>query len=54
MNISLDGYCDHTLGEPSEEIMEYFTDLMDDVDLLFFGRIMYQLIFLYWVDWQRV
>lgn len=50
MNISLDGYCDHTLGEPSEELMEYFTEMMDDVDLLFFGRIMYQLMFPYWGD----
>lgn len=50
MNISLDGYCDHTLGEPSEELMDYFTWLMDDVDLLFYGRVMYQLMFPYWAD----
>jgi len=50
MNISLDGYCDHTLGEPSEELMEYFTWMMDDVDLLFYGRVMYQLMFPYWAD----
>ena len=50
INISLDGYCDHTLGEPSEELMEYFTWMMDDVDLLFYGRIMYQLMFPYWAD----
>lgn len=50
LSISLDGYCDHTLGEPSEELMEYFVALMDDVDLLFYGRIMYQLMFPYWAD----
>jgi dihydrofolate reductase len=50
MNISLDGYCDHTLGEPSEELMEYFTRMMDEVDLLFYGRVMYQLMFPYWAD----
>jgi dihydrofolate reductase len=50
MNISLDGYCDHTLGEPSEELMAYFAALMDDVDLLFYGRVMYQLMFPYWAD----
>ncbi|NRF40217.1 dihydrofolate reductase family protein [Pedobacter foliorum] len=50
MNISLDGYCDHTLGEPSEELMEYFVGMMDDVDLLFYGRIMYELMFPYWAD----
>jgi dihydrofolate reductase len=53
LNISLDGYCDHTLGEPSEEMMEYFTALMDDVDLLFYGRVMYQLMFPYWADVAR-
>jgi dihydrofolate reductase len=50
LNISLDGYCDHTLGEPSEELMEYFAAMMDDVDLLFYGRVMYQLMFPYWSD----
>ncbi|MHA4895888.1 dihydrofolate reductase family protein [Pedobacter sp. PWIIR3] len=50
INISLDGYCDHTLGDPSEELMEYFAATMDDVDLLFYGRVMYQLMFPYWAD----
>ncbi len=53
INISLDGYCDHTLGEPSEELMEYFAAMMDDVDLLFYGRVMYQLMFPYWADVAR-
>ncbi len=50
MNISLDGYCDHTLFNPSEEVHEYFTSLLDEVDLLFFGRIMYQLMFPFWAN----
>jgi dihydrofolate reductase len=50
MNISIDGYCDHTIGNPSEELLDYFTGTMDDVDLLFFGRVMYQLMFPYWSD----
>lgn len=50
MNISLDGYCDHTFANPSEELLDYFTGTMDDVDLLFFGRVMYQLMFPYWSD----
>jgi dihydrofolate reductase len=50
MNISLDGYCDHTMFNPSEEVHDYFTEMMDDVDLLFFGRVMYQLMFPYWSD----
>lgn len=50
MNISLDGYCDHTMASPGEELMDYYTGTMDDVDLLFFGRVMYQLMFPYWGD----
>lgn len=50
INISLDGYCDHTAFNPSEEVLDYFTEMMDGVDLLFFGRVMYQLMFPYWGD----
>jgi dihydrofolate reductase len=50
INISIDGYCDHTTFNPSEELLDYFTGMMDDVDLLFFGRVMYQLMFPYWSD----
>lgn len=50
MNISLDGYCDHTTFNPSEDLHDYFAGMMDDVDLLFFGRVMYQLMFPYWSD----
>ncbi|MVM41622.1 deaminase [Spirosoma sp. HMF3257] len=50
MNISLDGYCDHTMFNPSEEVLEYFTATLREVDLLFFGRVMYQLMFPYWAD----
>ncbi|SOD90498.1 dihydrofolate reductase family protein [Spirosoma fluviale] len=50
INISLDGYCDHTLFKPSEEVHAYFTSLLNEVDLLFMGRIMYQLMFPFWAD----
>ncbi|SMC89373.1 dihydrofolate reductase family protein [Pedobacter africanus] len=50
MNISIDGYCDHTMFNPAEDVLEYFTGTMDDVDLLFFGRVIYQLMFPYWSD----
>jgi len=53
MNISLDGYCDHTIFNPSEEQMDYFTDMMNDVDLIFYGRVMYELMFPYWEDVAR-
>jgi Dihydrofolate reductase len=50
LNISLDGYCDHTAFNPNEDMMDYFTGTMDGVDLFFFGRVMYQLMFPYWGD----
>ena len=34
INITLDGCCDNTKGIADEEIHEYFTGLMRDVDLL--------------------
>ncbi|MGB8771784.1 MAG: dihydrofolate reductase family protein [Candidatus Korobacteraceae bacterium] len=50
INITLDGCCDHTKMTADEEIHEYFTQLMRDVDLLVFGRKTYQLMVPYWPD----
>lgn len=53
INISLDGYCDHTIANADEELHDYFTEMMNEVDLLFFGRVMYQLMFPYWSDMAK-
>src|SRR5215472_6818389 len=50
INITIDGCCDHTKMIADEEIHEYFTHLMRDVDLLVFGRKTYQLMVPYWPD----
>jgi len=50
INITLDGCCDHAKMIADEEIHEYFTDLMRDVDLLVFGRKTYQLMVPFWPD----
>jgi len=50
INITLDGCCDHTKMIADEEIHEYFTNLMRDVDLLVFGRKTYQLMVPFWPD----
>ena len=50
INITLDGCCDHTKMIADEEIHEYFTDLMRDVDLLVFGRKTYQLMVPFWPE----
>ena len=50
INITLDGCCDHTKTIADEELLEYYTHLMRDVDLLVFGRKTYQLMVPYWPD----
>jgi dihydrofolate reductase len=50
INITLDGCCDHTKSIANEEVHEYFTHLMRDVDLLVYGRKTYQLMVPFWPD----
>ena len=50
INITIDGCCDHTKGNGTEEIHEYFTDLMREVDLVVYGRKTYQLMVPFWPD----
>jgi dihydrofolate reductase len=50
INITLDGCCDHTKTIADEELLEYYTHLLRDVDLLAFGRKTYQLMVPYWPD----
>jgi dihydrofolate reductase len=50
INITLDGCCDHTKVLADDEILEYFTDLMRDVDVQVFGRKTYELMVPYWPD----
>ena len=50
INLSLDGCCDHTKLSADEEVHEYFTDLMRDVDVLVYGRRTYQLMVPFWPD----
>jgi dihydrofolate reductase len=50
INITLDGCCDHTKMIGDEEIHQYFTQVMQDVDLLVFGRKTYQLMIPFWPD----
>jgi len=50
INTTLDGCCDHTKQLADEETHEYFTHLMQDVDLLVFGRKTYQLMVPFWPE----
>ena len=50
INLTLDGCCDHTPVNPDDEVLEYFTDLVREVDLQVFGRKTYQLMIPYWPE----
>jgi dihydrofolate reductase len=50
INITLDGCVDHTPTIADDELLEYCTHLMRDVDLQVFGRKTYQLMVPYWPD----
>lgn len=43
MNMTLDGFCDHTAMIADEEIHQHYTDLLSSGDSVIYGRITYQL-----------
>lgn len=53
INVTADGYCDHHLGIPDEEMVGYFTRLMKESDTLLYGRTTYELMFPYWPEVAR-
>ena len=52
INLTLDGCCDHTkfTPPPDDEVLEHYTHLLRDFDLLVYGRKTYQLMVPYWPD----
>jgi dihydrofolate reductase len=49
INISIDGFCDHTAMIPDEEIHEHYSDLLSSADTILYGRITFQLME-YWLS----
>jgi dihydrofolate reductase len=43
INMTLDGFCDHTAIIPDEEIHQHYADLLRKADTILYGRITYQL-----------
>ena len=43
INMTLDGFCDHTAIIPDEEIHQHYSELLSGADTIIFGRITYQL-----------
>src|SRR5687768_17359440 len=48
MNMTLDGFCDHTAMIADEEIHQHYNDLLSNADTLIYGRITYELMECYW------
>jgi dihydrofolate reductase len=48
MNMSLDGFCDHTSMIADDEIHQHYNELLSNADTLIYGRITYQLMESYW------
>ncbi|HLO90542.1 MAG: dihydrofolate reductase family protein [Chloroflexota bacterium] len=43
INMTLDGYCDHTAIEPDEEVHYHYMGLLNNASAILYGRITYQL-----------
>lgn len=43
MNMTLDGYCDHTVMTADDEIHDHYTDLLRGADTIIYGRITFRL-----------
>jgi len=43
INMTLDGFCDHTAIIPDEEIHQHYTELLSEAGAILYGRITYQL-----------
>jgi dihydrofolate reductase len=48
INMTLDGFCDHTAMIADDEIHQHYNELLSDADTLIYGRITYQLMESYW------
>jgi dihydrofolate reductase len=48
MNMTLDGFCNHTAMIADEEIHQHYNELLSSADTLIYGRITYQLMESYW------
>ncbi|HEY9005123.1 MAG TPA: dihydrofolate reductase family protein [Ohtaekwangia sp.] len=48
INMTLDGFCDHTTMMADDELHEHYNDLLRNAGALVYGRITYQLMESYW------
>lgn len=48
INMTLDGFCDHTTGVVDAELHQYYADLVKNAGVMLYGRTTYQLMESYW------
>lgn len=48
INLTLDGFCDHTVMTADKDLHQHFSDLLRDSGVVLYGRITYQLMESYW------
>src|SRR5512135_1709403 len=48
INMTLDGFCDHTAGIADDELHQHYNELLSQSGAIIYGRITYQLMESYW------
>jgi dihydrofolate reductase len=48
INMTLDGFCDHTAGIADDDLHQHYNELLSEADTLLYGRITYQLMESFW------
>jgi dihydrofolate reductase len=48
MNVTFDGFCDHTAGIANPELHEFYTDMINNAGTILYGRTTYELMEDYW------
>lgn len=48
INLTIDGYCDHTAVNPDDEVHEHYNELLRIAGTLLYGRTTYQLMESFW------
>jgi len=53
--MTIDGFCDHTAMVADEEIHVHYSELLNNADIVLYGRITYQLMESYWqLSWSTL
>ena len=48
INMTIDGFCDHTAGIADDELHQHYNDLLRSAGAMLYGRVTYQLMESYW------